>query len=76
MDLVSLLVWALIIYMLWVFIDAISSLREEVKEMRMRCIKEVHNNDISALDSNPTKDPKKTVIDQFSNLTTYIKKIV
>lgn len=73
MDLITIIIWIFIIYIFWVLIDSISSLQQEIREMRIKCIREIHNNDISALDSGMTKDPKKNLMDRFSSLLGNIK---
>lgn len=76
MDLISIVLWMVVIYIFWILINTISSLRDEIKEMRSKCISAVLNNDGSSMDSSNTKDPKREIIDKFYNITQYIKNML
>lgn len=76
MDLITIIIWIFMIYIFWVLIDSISSLQQEIREMRIKCIREVHNNDIAALDSGMTKDPKKNLMERFTYLLGSIKSMI
>lgn len=73
MDVFNLLIWIIVIYMIYLLIETISSLRNEVKEMRMKCIKSVENND---LNGSSTGDPKDDIKEKFEFVSSLLKKMI
>lgn len=65
MDIVTLIVWIIILYVIYTLIDTVSSLQKEIKEMRIKCIKNVHKNDFTQLEESNTKDPKLDILERF-----------
>ena len=63
----------IVIYMIYLLIETISSLRNEVKEMRMKCIKSVENND---LNGSSTGDPKDDIKEKFEFVSSLLKKMI
>lgn len=72
MDFISLIIWLIIVYIIWTLIETVSSLQEEIREMRLKCIKEVYKNDVDAIE-NTTKNPKKVLLNKISYFRNYIK---
>lgn len=67
MDTITIIISLLLIYIIWTLINTTSSLQNEIKEMKNKCIKEVYKNKKNVLEEN-TKDPKKIIMDMFKNL--------
>ena len=76
MDLISIVFIVFLIYMIYTLIGSISSLQREVKEMKLKCIKEVHNNDIGVLEENSGKDPMKVMKDNIIETLSYLKNVI
>lgn len=76
MDVFNLLIWIIVIYMIYLLIETISSLRSEVKEMRMKCIKNVHKNDLGVLNGSTTGDPKDDLKEKFEFVSSLLKKMI
>jgi predicted Holliday junction resolvase-like endonuclease len=66
MDTITIIISLLLIYIIWTLINTISSLQNEIKEMKQKCIKEVYKNKPNVLEEN-TKDPKKIIMNLFKN---------
>lgn len=58
MDVINIIIWIIILYILWTLISTISSLRYEIKEMKDKCIK----NNIQ-MNSKNTDDPRHTLFE-------------
>jgi predicted Holliday junction resolvase-like endonuclease len=63
MDFFSIIVWIIIIYVLWTLISVISSLRNEIREMKNKCI--INNQNIQITEDD-TQDPKKILLNTFN----------
>lgn len=72
MDVITLVVWVIILYVIYMLIDTVSSLQKEIKEMRIKCIKNVHKNDFTQLEQSSTRDPKNDLMERFKMLKTYL----
>ena len=72
MDIITLVVWIIILYVIYMLIDTVSSLQKEIKEMKIKCIKNVYKNDFTKLEQSSTKDPKNDLIERFKMLKAYL----
>lgn len=72
MDLVSIIIYFVLIYVVYTLVTTISSLREEIQEMRQKCIKNVYKDDTSHL-TKSTDDPKQVLKGAFDNMMNYIR---
>jgi len=73
MDVFNLIIYIFVIYIIYLLIDTISSLRDEVKEIRKKCIE---NNKSIVISKEETPDLKKKLINSYSFLTNWIKTIL
>lgn len=71
MEVFTLLIFIIIIYLLYILINTISSLRDEVHEMKDKCISKNH-----FLKENKTMDIKKNIKDKYNFFTNLIKKMI
>lgn len=71
MEVFTLLVFIIIIYLLYILINTISSLRDEVHEMKDKCIDKKQN-----LKENKTRDIKKDITDKYNFFTNMLKKMI
>ena len=72
MDILTLIIWIIILVIVYMLVDTVSSLQKEIKEMRIKCVKTVYNNDFTKLEENSTKDPKNEMIERFKKIKSYI----
>jgi short subunit fatty acids transporter len=73
MDVFNLIIYIFVIYIIYLLIDTISSLRDEVKEIRKKCIE---TNKSIVISKEETPDLKKKLINSYSLLTNWIKTIL
>lgn len=71
MDIFILMMWIVVIYIFYLLIETISSLRDEIKEMRQKCVKSVGKDKMET--DIKTRDPKKELNEKFKMITGYIK---
>jgi predicted Holliday junction resolvase-like endonuclease len=76
MEVFTLIIFIAIIYLLYILINTISSLRSEVYEMKDKCIKNVYNNDEEKLQITETLDIKKDIADKYNFFTNIFKKMI
>ena len=67
MDLILLIVIVIVGFLLFYLIDTIRSLHKEIKEMKVKCIKNVYNEDSSSFKEN-TKDISMVIEDNVLNI--------
>jgi hypothetical protein len=73
MDVFNLIVYVLIIYLFYLLINTISSLRDEVKEMKEKCI----NGDESvSLEKDETRDLKKELSNNYNYISNLFKNML
>jgi len=73
MDVFNLIVYVLIIYLFYLLINTISSLRDEVKEMKDKCI----NGDESvSLEKDETRDLKKELKNNYNYISNLFKNML
>ena len=73
MDVFNLIVYVLIIYLFYLLINTISSLRDEVKEMKEKCI----NGDKSvSLEKDETRDLKKELKNNYTYISNLFKNML
>tara|TARA_B000000475_G_scaffold272218_2_gene272597 strand:- start:6799 stop:7020 length:222 start_codon:yes stop_codon:yes gene_type:complete len=73
MDVFNLIVYVLIIYLFYLLINTISSLRDEVKEMKEKCI----NGDESiSLEKDETRDLKKELTNNYNYISNLFKNML
>jgi len=73
MDVFNLIVYVLIIYLFYLLINTISSLRDEVKEMKDKCI----NGDESvSLEKDETRDLKKELKNNYNYVSNLFKNML
>jgi uncharacterized coiled-coil DUF342 family protein len=73
MDVFNLIVYVLIIYLFYLLINTISSLRDEVKEMKEKCI----NGDESvSLEKDETRDLKKELKNNYNYISNLFKNML
>lgn len=71
MEVFTLLIFIVIIYLVYILINTISSLRDEIHEMKDKCIiKNQH------LKESKTTDIKKDIKDKYNFFTNLIKKMI
>jgi uncharacterized coiled-coil DUF342 family protein len=73
MDVFNLLIYILIIYLFYLLINTISSLRDEVKEMKEKCIE---GNKSINLEKNETRDLKKELSNNYNYLSNLLKNML
>jgi uncharacterized coiled-coil DUF342 family protein len=73
MDVFNLLIYILIIYLFYLLINTISSLRDEVKEMKEKC---VEGNKSINLEKNETRDLKKELSNNYNYLSNLLKNML
>ena len=66
----------IIIYLLYILISTISSLRSEVYEMKTKCIKNIYKNNKEKLKEDEVLDIKKDLIDKYNFFTNMFKKMI
>ena len=71
MEVFTLLIFIVIIYLLYILINTISSLRDEVHEMKDKCIAKKQ-----PLKESKTADIKKDIKDKYNFFTNLIKKMI
>ena len=76
MEVFTLIIFFVIIYLLYILINTISSLRSEVYEMKNKCIKTVYNNDKDKLQNTEALDIKKDIADKYNFFTNMFKKMI
>ena len=76
MEVFTLIIFIVIIYLLYILINTISSLRGEVYEMKNKCIKNVYNNDKDKLQNTEALDIKKDIADKYNFFTNMFKKMI
>lgn len=76
MEVFTLIIFIVIIYLLYILINTISSLRGEVYEMKNKCIKTVYNNDKDKLQNTEALDIKKDIADKYNFFTNLFKKMI
>lgn len=72
MDLLSIIIYTVLIYVVYTLVATISSLREEILEMRQKCIKNVFQNEPGHIEKS-TDDPKRVLKNAFDNVVSYIR---
>jgi uncharacterized membrane protein len=75
MDLFSIISVIILIYVLYSLVSAISALRREIREMKLKCIKSVYKNDISALEET-SQDPMKSLHNNVIESLKYMKSMM
>lgn len=76
MEVFSLIIFIMIIYLLYILINTISALRSEVYEMKDKCIKNVYNDDKDQLQTTEAMDIQKDIADKYSFITNLFKKMI
>ena len=76
MEVFTLIIFIAIIYLLYILINTISSLRSEVYEMKNKCIKNVYNNDSDQLQNTEAMDIKKDIAEKYNFFTNLFKKMI
>ena len=71
MEVFTLLIFIIIIYLVYILINTISSLRDEIHEMKDKCI--IKN---QPLKESKTTDIKKDIKDKYNFFTNLIKKMI
>ncbi len=71
MEVFTLFIFIIIIYLLYILINTISSLRDEVHEMKDKCIIKKQY-----LKESKTGDIKKNIKDKYNFFTNLIKKMI
>ena len=72
MDIFTLAVWIIILYVIYILSDTVSSLQKEIKEMRIKCIKNIHKNDFTKMNEPSTRVPKNDLTERSKMIKSYL----